>query len=163
MKKKVKKSRLTVPKKPKKPCKPQKPEEPKEMIISSGTINIYDGMFLKEIIESIPENIDISKTQLTLELDYTGCYYDCDNPSIEGYFTYTNGLVKNLYYKKQLTAYNKKMKIYENKLVEYEEAMKQYEEDLEKYKKEKENFDKVLAQREVERLEAELSILRGMC
>lgn len=163
MKKKVKKPKLTAPKEPKKPRKPQKPEEPKEMIVSSGTINIYDGMSLQEIIDYMPENVDISKTKLTLELDYMDCYYNYDNPGIEGYFTYTSGLVKNPHYKRQLTAYNKKIKTYEKKLKEYEAAMKEYEKDFEQYKKEKEIFDKVLAQREIERLESELSILRGMC
>jgi len=160
MKKKVKKPKLTAPKEPKKPRKPQKPEEPKEMIVSSGTISIYDGMSLQEIIDSVPENVDMSKTELTLELDYMGCHY---NPGIEGHFTYTGGLMKNPHYNRQLITYNKKMKAYEKNLAEYKAAMKEYEKDLEQYKKEKEIFDKVLAQCEIERLEAELSILRGMC
>ncbi len=173
-------TKLVAPKRPIKPREPIKPVEPKEFVESSGSSNIYDGITLKEIMDILPEGIDLSRASISFSIDYDECYYDC-SPSIIAELTYDSGLVRNPRYNRELAAYKKKMEIYEIKMTEYKEAMDEYKIQMNKYKADKEKYKidkekcekenevltlqhyKIFYDKKIKLIEKQLDALKGKC
>lgn len=111
-------------KKPIKPRQPKAPIKPEEFYQQCVTIDYLSGDYnLQDLFDSVKEkypDIELQDVILTEdgyfgEPSYSLCCYT---------------MVKNKYYKTQMTSYNKKLKNYKKKSLEYEEKLKQYKKDL---------------------------------
>jgi hypothetical protein len=123
------------------------PKEPKEVInneILKEEKILNDGEIIAET--------DTEVTRVSLELDYAGCYYESDSPSISGKIsTYIKSEIPNPKYDKQLAQYKKAKEKYKADLKKYKADLKIYEEQMkeqlersqrEQYLKLKKKFEK---------------------
>lgn len=130
----------------------QKPTEPKREIVSRK-VQICEGYSIKELLDSLPDNVDFADITIMLSSDYWDNYeyiYACwKEPEDERTFN-----AKLSYYEKRLEAYNKW----------YEENKEKIEEELKRRtdKKEKQRERKIeRLMKEAERLKKEAEKLKG--
>lgn len=69
------------------------------------------------------EETETTVTYLEWELDYGGCYYEGDSPSIQvDRVTYSKEMMPNPRYKTDLKFYNSAKRNYEKRLARYEQS-----------------------------------------
>jgi len=146
-----------VPLKPRAPHKPSPPPKiikgSRNFIVDFDLIEEYDYP-VAEIMKKIKlDNIDLEKCifRFSSKKDYSGCYYDHDEPSITASISiFSVEDIDNPNYEKQYKQYLKYLNQYKEKYKKYKEKLKQYKEKEVQYQIEMDKYRIWNAERMIE-------------
>lgn len=156
---------MRKPKATKAPRKPFKPSKPNKMLKYNEMIylKLYstgNKMSIKEIIEQIPDGVDVE--DVSLEVGYDDCYscYGCC-PSRGPVNAIYQKEVENQQYAAQLKAYEKKMVKYNDKMEDFKFKLGEWEIKNEEFLEELDLWTAEETEREINKLEHTLKKLKA--